>query len=651
MNFLTNFGSYQGVIAAIVFLLGLLLVRKLPKYRWTAGAVLLALITPLATLGFWYSTGELGISDWDYYFSLHHTHRQTLLTHGELPHWNPYICGGTAGLADPEFRFFTPTFLLQLAFGIPTGFRLSIWLATATGAIGMLLLGKRLNLSLEASLLAAIAAAFSSVNLLEIVEGHPNIFAAMYIPWIFWAWACAYNVTDNPFARKDGPRPLQRAAEALLSRRAAPPDGEDHAGIASDRLFLANGLSASAWYVITALFLALTFFQGGIYLLMYTSIAFLVLPLLVSRRLNAFKVSVYAGLWALGFAAIKLIPVLLWLAQFQDNAYASSALTLPYLHEIFLGRYLHGAGDILPNQGSGWHEYGAYLGPFVLVLAFVGAVAGRQKRIVRMLTIAAALATLLSSAGPILKPIFDQTPFLPRSNISRVILFAVIPLSFLAGFGLDSLKKFISTRLVAPFSLFILFIVALDLFTLAYLLSHQAFVLPRLYPPPPPAPAPIAYSAFEHKTRHNGVDYTRAYENTLQGYGSLSYCSVLGPKPAVRTIHDEEDKDIISIMNLSDAGSFSLIAWKPSEVQVRVSVREASDIILNTNYASGWRVNGQPTKDIAGRVGLLVQPGEYDLTFEYKTPGFATGLALSAVSVLVAAILLGAVGKRYHRDV
>lgn len=592
-----SFAFGQGALAGLIFFLGILLIWLGPRYKWLLATLLLVCVTPLALAGFWFSKDELGISDWDYYFSLHTTHRRALLDYHVLPHWNPYTCGGTAGLADPEFRFFTPTFLLQLLVGIPAGLRLSIFLATATGAVGMLFLSKRLGLSVYAALLAAVTVAVSSVNLLEIVEGHPNIFSAMWIPWIFWSLLGAYQARTRQKEKR----------------------------------------SAYIWTAICAVFLALTFFEGGMYLLMYTALAFAVLPFLVRRPKDMFIPIVQAGLMALGLAAIKLIPVVLWLHQFQDQAYASSALTLPYLHSILLGRYLHGAGEIIPNQGGGWHEYGAYIGPVVLLLAAVGLMANWKRRLTVALLAAAVLALLLSSAGPFLKPIFDQAPFLPRSNISRVILFAVIPLALLAGFGVDSIRKLQPRIIGTSLALFLIGFAAVDLMSLAYTLSQQAFVLPRVSEHIPPAPAPIAYTAFDYKTRHNGSDYTRAYEAVLRGYGSLSYCAVLGPDPAVRTIHDEEGNDIIAI-NTHQQGSLGLFAlqdWTPNMARATVVLPSEADVLLNTNYAKGWTVNEMPTKEIAGRVGTTLPAGTHEVVFQYRTPGFVVGAVASIITVML----------------
>lgn len=594
-----------GLLAALIFVLGVVVIYLLPKYKWLAAAVLLVIITPLALPGFWFSSADLGISDWDLYFTYYHHLRGTILDFHQFPLWNPWMCGGSAALGDPEFPVFSPSFLNILAFGVEAGMKVTIYAATAIGAVGMLMLGKRLQLSVYAALVAALGAAFSTVNLLEIVEGHPNIFSAMWIPWIFWAWLAAY-------------------------RR-----------------------SSSKWELICGLFLALTFFQGGIYLLSYTTLAFLVLILLAPSHKKAFLVTLKAGLWALGFAAIKLIPTAFWLSQFQDESYASSTYTLFSLHKILFGRYLHGAGEpggIIPNQGSGWHEYGAYLGPFISALTLIGLTKMRKSRTVKALLIAAVLAILVSSGGPILKPFFDQVPFIPRSNVSRLILFAVIPISLLAGNGLDALRHLASHKaLAAFFTIFAIAYVSGDLFSLAAQLSSQAFVLPKPETSIPPAPSPIAHTAQTYEIRHNGTDYTRAYAATMKGYGTSASCNVLRPKNVARTIHDRENFGPVLQSKVVTAHNTT---WSPNRVTASVTATaDLAEVMLNTNYAKGWQVSfndGQPVKpaeDIQGRVGIHVSPGEYDLTFFYRPRGMLAGILITATAIL-AAINLGFAKRR-----
>ncbi|MCE9642744.1 MAG: hypothetical protein K8Q97_00305 [Candidatus Andersenbacteria bacterium] len=585
------FETYQGALAGIIFGIGALLAALLPKYKWFASAILLVLITPIALAPFWFSADKLGISDWDYYFSMHTNLWQTITQFHQFPLWNPFTCGGTSALGDPEFPVLSPLFLLELAFGTPAGLKLSIYFATAIGALGMLFLAKKMNMSPLAGLTAGMGLAFGSVNLLEIVEGHQNILAFMYIPWIFLTWYIAY--------------------QSELKKK-------------------------YLYTVITAILLTLVFFQGGLYLLMYMTAAFIILPFLVSNPKKAIFITLTAGILAMGLASVKLIPVIYWVHEFQDKAYASSAYTLSSMDKILLGRYLHGVENVIPNQGSGWHEYGAYIGPVMLVLALLGFITHRKNRFAQALLITGAIALFGSSFGPYLKPFFDHVPFIPRSNIARIILFTIIPLCMLSGMGIDWLQK--KSRILKYIAIILITLAAVDLMSLAYPLASQAFVLPQEPITLGQAQFPIQYDPFNYKTRYEGVDYTRAYEATLKGYGTLSYCSVLGPDPAVSIITDEGNS-YVSFPSNHDA-SFTINSWAPNKVIITVTSPIASSAIINANYADGWMVSGNPAKNIANKVGTQIPAGTTQLTFQYVPKGMLPGIAVTVLATIITLLVL-----------
>ncbi len=580
-----------GVIAGSIFTLGLVVIHLLPqkKLQWITAGILLSLIAPLAIGGFWFSNGQLGISDWDYHFFNNHYLRQIITEYKQFPLWNPYPCGGTAGLADPEFSILTPTFPLILLFGETTGLRLSIYLSIIIMSLGMLLLAKRLKLSVSASLLVAIGVTYGGYYIIKLVEGHvPIVFPSMWIPWVFWSWIHA--------CKKLQKTPIQLLISSL-------PCG---------------------------LFLALMFFQGGIYPLLYTGFALLVLSLLVSRRTHAILITAAATIWALGLSAVKLIPMVLWTSQFQDQNYATSTFTLPHLSKILFSRILHTADEIIPQQGSGWHEYGAYIGYFIIILAIISLIKIKQNKIILLLVITTLFALLLSSAGPLLEPLFDRASFLPRSNISRTIIFAIMSLSLLAGLGLDVIKKHLPKLIFLP--ILLVGLVAIDLMSFSYPLSNQAFVLPNDRPPKQPAEYPIAFTVNQHVYRYNGVDYNRAYTSAKSGYGTFSYCSPLSPKPAVFAVEHGEYTSYATLKPTD--GTLEIISWSPNKIIITTATTETSELILNTNYTKGWYVNNKPAIDIAGRLATELSPGSHYLTFQYKPPGLKLGLTLTALTLL-----------------
>lgn len=620
---------------AAILGLGVILLRQINAYRWLAASLLILTIIPITLVGFW-PNGHWGISDWDYYFSYHHSIRRLVLEYGIFPQWNPYICGGTSAIGDPEFPLLAPTFVLELIFGVPTGLRLAIFAAASFGAIGTLLLAKRLGLKPAAALMPALVFTFSSVNLLEIVEGHPNVLSAFYLPWIFWAWLAAYGCQKNQMTKSKIQTNFKTSK--LRSKNF----------IIFWLLKIWHLLDIRAfklgffnWVLLCGFLLAATFMQGGIYMLMYVGLAFLFFIAALPNRWAALRTTLAAGSWALGLAAIKLVPVILWLRYFPDKAYASSTYLLPSLHKILLGRYPHGSENILPNQGSGWHEYGAYIGLIALGLALLSLLQIKRKKI-QLLWLGAALAILLASAGPLLKPLFDIAPYLPRSNISRFMIMAILTLGLLAGFGLQSIKR--PRRLSVIIIVIIIAGAAFELTSYAAGLSRQAFVLtpvPALTPPPPP----IAYTINEHITRLNGIDYTRAWASAAAGYGTMSYCSVLGPDPSVRVIEDPEGNPYLNLPK--SQGTAELISWSPQRIIVKTRSDAGGELILNSNFAPGWQVNNQPAQEIAGRLTASIPPGEHVATFQYQAPGLAAGLALTALTLLAASVQIAIL--LYHK--
>lgn len=578
----------QGVIAATMVALAALLLELLPlttRQRWWGVCVILLALPLFAVTSFWFSSAPLGVADWDYRFSLHEIYRQAVVAWHQFPLWNPYTCGGAGGLADPEFSVISPTFLLELLLGVPVGTKLGIYVGLIVLSLGMVSLGKSLRLSWRATLIAALITTYSSAFILKIVEGHVTIiYAFMWVPWIFWAWRMGYL----------SPRINWR------------------------------------WVLLTGLFLALAFYQGGIYILSYTALALLMLGILVPRRRQALLSTIIAFLWGAGFSAFKLLPVLYWLKQYPDAHYVPSTATLFHLADIFVRRHLHGS-YILPGQLSGWHEYGAYLGFVVIGISALAVIHVRRRRLVRLLGFAVLITAAAASLGPLLQPYFDYLPFIPRSNISRLALFTVVAFSLLAGLGLDTLYR--RSGLRQGLVLAVLFFAALDILTLSSTLADQAFVVPAVFPSPSPAPWPLAYSNEHFVIRKNGQEYNRSYAATLAGYGSFSFCSVLGPLPHVATITPE---GVPPFAVVSTAGEVMPTHWSPNNFTVRYRAPANTQVTINMNYAPGWLVNGRAAKDDGGRLAADVMAGEGELDFSYRPPLILLGAALNIFAMLAA---------------
>ncbi|MEX1997148.1 MAG: hypothetical protein WEA04_00510 [Candidatus Andersenbacteria bacterium] len=590
----TSFGAQQGALAGIVVLLALLATQLFPQLRLTIVVLLLCLLPLVAVGGFWFSDEAWGVADWDYRFSLHEIYRRTILVFHEFPFWNPYTCGGAAGLADPEFSVFSGTFFLELLFGIPRGTKAAIYAGIVVMSVGTFTLARHLRLSWQAATLAAIITTYSSAFILKIVEGHVTIvYAYMWVPLIFWSWLNAYATASAKPARYN------------------------------------------PWNLLCGVLLTLTFFQGGVYILSYTLGALLILVLLVKHPRRAARVTITSGLWFAGLSSIKLLPVIAWLYHFPDDFFVPSTHTLTYLSDIFLRRHQHGS-FILPAQQSGWHEYGAYVGYGVLALGLISLSQLRRSHLVRPLFIAVLASIVVASTGPWLITVFDIIPFIPRSNISRVALFTVLSGALLAGIGLDVLRRRFPSRSMIP--LMIISFIAIDLLSLSYSISEQAFIIPPRVPAVSPAPKPLAYTEATDTVRRAGHDHNRAYASTLAGYGTFTFCSVLGPQASVATIQNNDIPP--TVYRKHDNQAMNITQWSPNQLTVAGPVSADSTVIVNMNYAPGWLANKQPAHSESGRLATTVKQNEDSIVFTYHPPLLKTGLIISLGTSLTALAML-----------
>ncbi len=579
----TSSGAKQGVVIGTALALSFILLyhlRNTRKQQWLGAAAIIVLFSCLATLPYVYRPSDWGIHDWDYRYSLSHIYQTTIRTYHQFPMWNPYICGGTAGLGDPEFALFTPSFLLQFIFGVENGTGMALSLSFILTGLGMLLLAKSLKLGPFPSLIAAITVIFSSALMLKATEGHTTIvFAYMWVPWVLWAWLSAYRTMS------------------------------------------------AKWIVLCAGFLSLSLLQGGIYILSYTAMSIIALSLMSSRKKDALRISAYAGLWTMGFTSFQLIPTLFFLKEFPDQTFVGSAYTYANLWDIFFGRYLQNV-YVIKDQVSRWHEYGAYIGYGVFALLLMGVSYFKSLKIVRVLLVGLLATLVISSLGPLFEPILQYLPFIPRSNISRLVLFTVLCCGLLAGFGMKRILAISHTR-YPLFPLILAGFIAIDLLSMDYPIAEQGFVVPRVNESIPQSSMPLEYTDNAYQVRYQGNDIPRSYAAARKGYGTFSFCSVIGPQssviatsPAHAYLWSEEDVKT------------RLLSWSPNKVVFAYEASHDTEIIMNSNYANGWHVDKGSIVRTSPSVTIHVPAGDDIVTVQYRSPGMILGVCSTLGTLL-----------------
>jgi len=106
-----------------------------------------------------------------------------LIRDGILPAWNPHVFAGTPFFSNPQTGIFSlfslPLWILPLNYGIGVGAALKLWV----GAFGCYLLVRQLRLGFLPGLLAGVAFAFSSLNIVWLThETLPAV--AVLLPWM-----------------------------------------------------------------------------------------------------------------------------------------------------------------------------------------------------------------------------------------------------------------------------------------------------------------------------------------------------------------------------------------------------------------------------------------------------------------------------------
>lgn len=582
-------GIYIGTALGLS-IIALYYIRMSLKKQWVFAVVIICVYSILATVPYVFRQSQWGIFDWDYRYSLAHIYQTTIINFDQFPLWNPYICGGAAALGDPEFAFFTPSFLLQFLFGVENGTGLAITLGFIITGIGVLLLAKSLKLHPVPALVSVVIVLFGSALTLKTTEGHTTIiFAFMWVPWIFWAWVASYR------------------ANAKLVHRMT---------------------------LLCGLFLTFALLQGGIYILSYTAVAFAALSVLVPNKLRALHVSFFAYIWMIGLGSFQLVPTLFWVYEFPDQAFVGSAYTYNNLLDIFFGRYPQNA-YVLQNQLSRWHEYGAYIGYGVFAFILVGISYIRHSRIARILLIGLVTSLFVSSLGPLFEPIIKYLQFLPRSNISRLVLYTIVCGGLLAGFGVKRLYSALPP-IYGFIPLIIIGFICIDLLSLQYPIAEQGFSVTPVSGHITHSAYPISHITESFSIRKQGNDTPRSYAAILSGYGTSSFCSVIGPKPAVVTadIGESATKYL-----QTDAGTTAkLLSWTPNKIVFSYTSSKSTDISINLNSARGWKTSIGNIQYTNPLLTVRVPAGTHTVKIQYLPPGMLLGIGISLVVCVFAAL-------------
>lgn len=571
---------FIGLLVLIVTLIAAAWLRQRPQARpSTTRAAVVALSLVFATAFCWPLLEHLGDAsgrnDWDQHLMYHWVPYETLQNYGQVPLWNPFMCGGLPMLGNPQSRWFSPFFLLHLWLGPELAIQFEIIAHIALAWLGVFVLGRIFGLSRLAAVMPAGVFAGCSAFYLRLAEGQTGTLSYAYLPWILAAAAFG--------------RPL--IAGALL---------------------------------------ALAIGEGGIYSAPHAALALGLLAMYRSLKDRSTRPLVHLALtatMAACLAAPKLLIVHEWMSRYPRLIDSAEAMHLNLLVDALFWRIQDLNSRPFPDA-YGFHEYGAYLGPLAAGLVLVGIWTRPRAAAPWLLLALLGLGLALGSAlGGNQSPwaLLHALPLFASQHVpSRFLMLAVLALGMLAGVGLDGFARdagrwrTIAAVVLLGASSFDAALVGPR--NLAYISDGDIDVLPSA----------------AHFIQFRDSDSRRMYSIARANMGALNCYEPLQPETEVLGINDAGYR---GEQYLLGGGKVTLVDWSPSRLVIDVVAARPDLLIVNQNHDSSWRVvagRGE-VEAHGGLIAVRVPSGAQQLTLAYRSPRFAAGLVMACVALTAAA--------------
>jgi hypothetical protein len=554
--------------------------------------------------------GNWGIQDWDQHAFYHEAARVSLLEYGQLPQWNPYYCGGTDLLANPQSRIFSPSFAIVMLFGSVMGLKLEMILYACLGSLGFYCLGRQQGLDRLCAWLAPLVYFMGPFYALPNSTGMTWVMSVAYLPWVL---LCYF--------------------ESFQTLRAIP---------------------------IGAACLALMYFGGGAYPVVITLTFLGFFSLLSMREHGILKTSAsLLGMSVLmfGLGAVKFLPSIAFMREFPRHMQQPSGFSLESLvsglfdhsqelataHD-FAGPNFSGPDRLLRGLSTDYDDVGMYIGPLVAALFLLG-LAVRARRHWR-LALSLPVFLWLSLGERPSWSLFELLHRLPvyesmrYSERFRLIWFAVLCL--FAGHGLQWLRTWLELRrpnqrhgrwLAAS----VLVLILGDMLIITRPIYELAYSIPPLSVPRSPEFRQIgwlrnydAHGMLANVDRNIDSSWSAHFPALLMNLGAVKcYETAFVPRqPTPMTSPDYRGE----VYLLNGNGQVRTVTWTPNRLRYAVAVREPSWLIVNQNYYPSWKASdGRKLSSHAGLLAVKVTPADHVIELSYERASFYLGAGISAL--------------------
>jgi hypothetical protein len=544
------------------------------------GGLAFALVFSWPLLGHLATPGASG--DWDMLLGLKWVSYETIVRFHQFPLWDPYRCGGLPQLGNPQSQIISPFFPLTLLYGPFLGTHLQIILSLAVAWSGCYVLARVIGIRPLGALAAATVFPASSWFYLTLGVGHVWGLEATYAPW---GYAAAWVAAERRAFRYAA---LAGAAFALMFLGSGP-DGMIYSGVGLAALMLGLAMVRKSWWPLWML--------------------------------------VVLGMFAVGFAAIKLLPTYALLLAHPRHVSGELEVDDARLLLIMLFSQDQSLFRGLAN-GWGFWECGAYIGMFAIP-AMLGLLEARRAA---PWIIAGAILLLLArgDAHPLaLWPLVAKLPMLDSVRLpSRFLMPFTLVVGMLAGYGIDWLgERWTNWGAFAGLAVTILA-------TVNCLLVGPPDLAGALQEPAHPAARAPVFHQIAHGPGSNNSMLIPAMENTgvvnCYDYTQWSTNVKASDQPGYR-----------GEAHLVGPGSLGLEQWTPNAITYSVSLPDGGELVVNQNYDRWWHVVGGRGVVVNedGLIAVRMPPGTQTVTIAYRDYGALVGAIVTLATIAAAMVL------------
>jgi hypothetical protein len=538
-----------------------------------------------------FSSGQLGIQDWNQNFAWNEFTRVSILKYGQFPLWNPYRCGGLPQFGNPEIGVISLQTIFVLLFGTLLGIKISIYVYIFLAFIGFFLYSRQ-YMSRVSALFAAIIYAFSGITASFLSTGMVVFISFAFIPYTLY--------------------------------------------------FFEKGMNNWKHLIYSSFIFAFCFYNGhhialllGIYIVVYS-----LLLCIFDKSFKSLKRLVIFIMIVL----VLILPRLILSTEFMKMNKLQSLDRSGYTVSHVLYSLLSPVQDLYHDKGVArysWKvdETALYIGipAFIFFLySFFSKKWPREKKIVIGIFIIVLVFMFGYQSFVPLYPLLKKIPILESFRVAQRFRFLIIvPLALCIGYGYERLRNYISLNGRRIVTVIALLIIGGDLIYFAY---SNYFFTTLIYQMPPLHKlkefaqvrtarylAQVSEKQFPNEYRTSDIFsmWSVEYPAILENKGIIN-CSDTVIDPQVAIGYDMPVYRGEWHM-LNSSGVVYLKKWTPQTVKLEIQLKHNIDndyLIFNQNYYPGWYAqinNGelQKVQSVGGRIAVQLQPNSKEVIFKY----------------------------------